>query len=111
MPTDPRKRQKKQERRTAQRKAKQHQLARAKHAGLPERLTAAADCPILHSWVTTDLRSEGLGWVCLSRVLPNGFVAFAVFLVDRYCLGVKNAMAEITSRFDYDSRIVRKMRS
>jgi hypothetical protein len=111
MPTDPRKRQKKQERRTAKRKAKQHQLARTKQAGLPQRLASAAIYPVLHSCVTTDLWTEGLGWVCLSRELPGGSVGFAVFLVDRYCLGVKNAMADVASRSAYDSQIVRKMRS
>lgn len=109
MAIDPRKRQKKQEHRAAQRKSKQQQLARAKHAGLGERLAAAAQYPILHSWATLDVWTQGLGWLCLSRVLPNGSVAYAVFLVDRYCLGVKNAMADITSRFDYDTRVVRKM--
>src|SRR5437016_6170830 len=110
MSIDPRKKQKQQERRAAKRKAKQHHLTREKHAGLPERLSAAAEYPILHCWATTDVWTKGLGWVCLSRVLPNSSVAFAVFLVDRYCLGVKNAMADITSRFEYDSRVVRKMR-
>lgn len=111
MPIDPRKRQKKQERRAAKRKSKQHQLAREKHAGLPERLTAAARYPILHCWATTDLRDQGLGWVCLSRELPNGWVAFGLFLVDRYCLGVKNAMADVLGRYTYDNEIARKMRS
>jgi hypothetical protein len=111
VPTDPRKRQKKQERHAAKRKSKQQHLAREKRAGLAERLAAAADAPVLHSWVTTDLWTQGLGWVCLSRELPGGQVAFAVFLVDRFCLGVKNVMADITGRFTYDSQIVSKMRS
>jgi hypothetical protein len=111
VPTDPRKRQKKQERRAARRKAKHHQLAREKQTGLADRLTAAARYPVLDSCATTDLWTQGLGWVCLSRELPNGHVAFAVFLVDRYCLGVKNAMADVVGRFEYDSQIVRKMRS
>jgi hypothetical protein len=111
MSTDPRKRQKKLERRAAKRKAKRRQLTRESHTGLSSRLTAAADYPVLHSLATTDLWDEGLGWICLSRQLPNGSVAFGVFLVDRYCLGVKNALADITSRFEYDSQIVRKMRS
>src|SRR5216683_2416038 len=98
MPTDPRKRQKKQERRAAKRKAKHHELVRHKHAGLPERLTAAIRYPVLHSCATMDLWDQGLGWVCLSRALPSGQVGFAVFLVDRYCLGVKNAMADVTDR-------------
>jgi hypothetical protein len=111
MPSDPRKRQKQQERRAAKRKAKQHQLTRQKHAGLPERLAGAAGFPVLHSWATGDLWDQGMGWVCLSRMLPNGSVAFALFLVDRFCLGVKDAVADVTSRFEYDSRIVRKARS
>ena len=111
MPTDPRKRQKKLENRAAKRKSKQHQLAKEKHAGLPERLAGAAKYPILHSWATTDLWDEGLGWVCLSRELPNGRVAFAVFLVDRYCLGVKNVMYDVAPRSAYDSQIARKMQS
>jgi hypothetical protein len=111
MPRDPRKQQKKRERQAAKRKSKQHQLAKEKHAGLAERLTSAAKSPVLHSWVTTDLWDEGIGWVCLSREMPNSLVAFAVFLVDRYCLGVKDAFADIAGRFTYDSKIVRKMRS
>jgi hypothetical protein len=109
MPFDPKKRQKKQERRAALRKSKQRELTREKHAGLPDRLSAAAKYPILHCWATADIWEKGLGWVCLSRVLPNGSVAYSVFLVDRYCLGVKNAMAQVTSRFDYDTRVARKM--
>jgi hypothetical protein len=109
MPKDPRKRQKQQERRTAKRKSKQLQLRRAKHAGLAERLTSAAASPVLHSWVTEDLWTQGLGWACLSRELPNGYVACAVFLVDRYCLGVKNVLADVMPRSEYEEQIARKM--
>jgi hypothetical protein len=111
MPIDPRKRQKQQERRAAKRHAKQQEVAKEKHLTLAEHLTAATRFPILHSWATADLWTEGLGWVCLSRQLPNSLVAYAVFLVDRYCLGVKNAIAGVRGRFTYDSEIVSKMRS
>jgi hypothetical protein len=110
MAVDPRKRQKKLERKAAKRKKQQHQLAREKHAGLPERIASASRYPVLHCWVSDDLWDKGLGWVCLSRELPNGFVAFAVFLVDRYCLGVKNAMADVNGRFTYDKRVTRQWR-
>src|SRR5690242_20277717 len=105
MPTDPRKRQKKQERKAAKRKSKHQELARAQHTGLAERLTAAAKYPVLHSWVTDDLWTQGMGYVCLSRTLPNGSVAFALFLIDRYCLGVKNVLADVAGRFTYDSKM------
>src|SRR5436190_5528950 len=109
MPNNPRKRQKKQERKSAKRKEKKHQLARREGAGLPERLTAATRHPVLHCWVTDSLQQEGLGWVILSRELPNAHVAVANFLVDRYCLGVKNAFADILTRSVYDSRYARRL--
>jgi hypothetical protein len=111
VPTDPRKRQKKQEHRAARRKAKLQERAREQHAGIAERLTAAAKYPVLHSWATNDVWTQGIGWVCLSRELPGGSVAFGVFLVDRYCLGVKNAFADVAGRFAYEDRIVGKLRS
>jgi hypothetical protein len=110
MAVDPRKRQKKLERKAAKRKKQQHQLAREKSAGLPERIASASRYPVLHCWVSDDLWDKGLGWVCLSRELPNGFVAFAVFLMDRYCLGVKDAMADVNGRFTYDKRVTREWR-
>jgi hypothetical protein len=110
MTINPRKRQKQQERRAAKRKTKQHQASREKQAGIGSRLVAAARFPVLHSCVTNDFWDQGIGWVCLSRELPNGMVAFAVFLVDRYCLGVKNAMADIVGRYTYDTQIIRKIR-
>src|SRR5260370_27895552 len=51
-----------------------------------------------------------MGWVLLSRQLPNGAIALAMFLVDRYCLGVKDALADITGRFTYESDYLGKMR-
>ncbi len=110
MATDPRKRQKKLERRNAKRKEHKHHLIRAQSGGLVEKLTAAANCPPLHCWVPDVLWREGLGSVLLSRLLPNGSVAVAVFLVDRYCLGVKNAMSAVISRSEYDSKFVRGLR-
>lgn len=105
------KRQKQVERRAAKRKAKHHHMARENAAGLPERLLKAAAAPILHCWVSGDLQGKGMGSVCVSRQLALGSVAFAIFLVDRYCLGVKDAWVGITSRSDYDDRIVGKIRS
>ncbi len=111
MPSDPRKRQKKLERREAKRKAKKEERGHNKPAGMAERLAAAAECPILHSWVSDALETQGIGWVCLSRQLPGGSVAFAIFLVDRYCLGVKDVVYNIVGRFDYDRDIVARTRT
>jgi hypothetical protein len=109
MATDPRKRQKKLERRTAKRKEKKHQLVKKQEAGLAERLTTAAKYPVLHSRVSETFWDQGIGPVLLSRQLPDGSVAAGVFLVDRYCLGVKDAFANIVGGFTYESEFLRKM--
>ena len=111
MAADPRKRQKQQERRAAKRKAKHHQLARAKFAGIGQRLAAAAKYPVTRAWVTSDFYDKGLGQVCMSRELPNRQVAFVIFLVDRYCLGVKDINAQVVGGFTYDKQIENHVRS
>jgi hypothetical protein len=111
MATDPRKRQRKLERRAGKRKEKKHVIAREQSAGLAKRLTEAVRHPVLHCWVTEVLWTEGIGQVLLSRLLPNGTVAVAAFLVDRFCLGVKDAFGLILGRSTYEERFVRESRS
>jgi hypothetical protein len=111
MPSDPRKRQKKLERRAAKRKQKKHSVVRAQSSGLPGQLSAASKFPILHCWISRSEESEGMGTVLLSRQLPSGQVAVATFLVDRDCLGIKDAWAEVLHRTDYDEKFVRKLPS
>ncbi len=111
MATDPRKRQKKLERRNSKRQEKKHRLVRQQNAGIGERLAAATKYPVLNSWITEDLWTQGMGWALLSRQLPDGSVAVAVFLIDRYCLGVKDAVADVVGRYSYDKDFVTKMQS
>src|SRR4051812_29540405 len=59
MAADPRKRQKKLERRAAKRKEKKHLVVREQGAGMGERLTAATKYPVLHSWVTENFWTQG----------------------------------------------------
>ena len=47
-----------------------------------------------------------MGQVIVSRQLPNHQVAFANFLLDAYCLGVKNALFEIVSSVRYETNIL-----
>jgi hypothetical protein len=111
MAADPRKRQKKLEQRAAKRKEKKHVQIREQSLGMSERLSVATQYPILGAWVGDDLWTQGLGTVHVSRELGRGMVAASVFLIDRYCLGVKDAFARILNRAEYDSTLVRKVRS
>jgi hypothetical protein len=95
MVLDPRKRQKKLERKTAKRKSQKQTLFQQNPTDLRMRFQNAAAAPVLHSQATETLWKDGIGHVLLSREINPGQIAFAVFLVDMYCLGVKNAIWNI----------------
>lgn len=73
---------------------------------VPQQASAA---PILHGCASRDLWDQGIGHVLVSRLLPNGYAAFGVFLVDMYCLGVKDAFANIAPRARYDRDLYGKL--
>lgn len=108
---DPRKRQKKLERRKAKLKAQRRDVAGREPKGLSARIQQASTAPILHCCMNTEIWRQGIGHVLVSRQLGAGQVAFAAFLVDVYCLGVKNAMANIVPRAQYGNEIYRKLAS
>jgi hypothetical protein len=112
MATNPRRRQQKLERKAAKRKEKKHQLAREQSLGLAERLAAAARFPVLHAQFTEALLDpdRGIGWALLSRVLPDTSVAVSIFLIDRFCLGVKDTIIDIMTRSGYEDKFQSRMR-
>jgi hypothetical protein len=106
---DPRKRQKKLERRKAKEKAKKKVLATRNPGDPAVRIERAASAPILHCSTTDVLWDQGMSHVLVSRKLNSGNVAFAAFLVDMYCLGVKDALFNVTSRSRYDWELCDKL--
>ena len=105
MGVDPRKRQKKLEKQKAKKKAERNEIARRQSQGMPARLEASNRAPIMHCCYSTALWEVGIGNVLVSRQLSSGNVAFVAFLVDVYCLGVKNVHLDILPRAVYDSKI------
>lgn len=105
MVLDPRKRQKKLARRKAKQRARRRELAPRDSGSLSFRLERAAAAPILHCCTTAEIWEEGMGQVLVSRQLHNGSVAFVLFLVDMYCLGVKDVMMHVSPRLRYDREL------
>jgi hypothetical protein len=105
MAIDPHKRQKKLERRKKKQAAERRELARRSAGGLPARLRESAAAPVLHCCVADDLWSQGIGQVLISRTLKSGEVAFVSFLVDRWCLGVKNVVMNVAPRARYQEKM------
>jgi hypothetical protein len=112
MPTNQKRRQKQLERKRAKRKERHRALVKQRNAGLAVQLSEVAiRAPILDSYVSEDVWDQGLGYVLISRQLSDQRVAFASFLVDRYCLGVKDTFAEITTKGDYEERLIAPLES
>lgn len=109
MALSPQKRQKKLEKQKAKRQAEKRALARRDSGSVAYRMGRCAAAPVLHSCVTDSLWIQGMGNVLFSRELPSGEVALAMFLVDAYCLGVKDAWGKIVSREEYNLGIYKRL--
>lgn len=63
---------------------------------------SCADYPLHECIVSTNLFDIGLGEIFLSRRLPGDNLAVSAFVVDVFCLGVKNAFFRVMSEDEYD---------
>jgi len=87
------KREKALRRRTARKQAhRQSSLATVSRAEL-HHIHQARSYPIEGCWTQPDWKEHGLAVVVIARRQPNGNLVFGMYLVDYYCLGVKNAEA------------------
>lgn len=102
MALDPRKRQKKVERRNAKVAAKRKALARQDGQSVAGQIARTAAAPILHCCRQDVPMNQGIENVLWSRLASDGRVAYVVFLVDRFCLGVKDIIWGIARRADYE---------
>jgi hypothetical protein len=95
------KRQKRLAKQKAKRNQKKQQLTRVKSMGLAERFGRFESAPVLVCLITESIEDEGLGQLLISRRAASGEVAVAYFLIDRYCLGVKDAFGKIPAPGEY----------
>lgn len=96
-------RQKKLEKKRMERKTKLLQTARAKSRGVAAQLTLAANWPLHLSLMTEGLEDEGISTCLIVRRSKEGTFAISSFLVDTYCLGVKEAWAKVVPGDLFDS--------
>jgi hypothetical protein len=90
-----------QQKRIAKQKAKRsakRSFLTQRHSSDPTiRLQHAEKWPIVHALASTKIWEDGLGYLAIARQDPEGHFAYAVFLADVYCLGVKNAFWDVGS--------------
>ena len=61
----------------------------------------SVDAPVYECLVPEELFQMGIGSVVFSRELPGGDIAAVVFLVDAFCLGIKNTMVKVVPEDEY----------
>src|SRR5437868_4906624 len=85
------KQQKKLAKQKAKRIEKRTNLARRDSIDPTVRLARAGRWPVVQALAGAALWEDGIGYLLIARQESEGGVVFAVYLVDVYCLGVKNA--------------------
>lgn len=109
MALNAKRRQKKMAKKAFKRKAKESNRNRMKKTrGVftsGRQMALAANSPVHECYVSKGLFEIGIGNVVLSRKMPDGNIAFSIFLVDTFCLGIKNALFAVRPQSDYDDKI------
>jgi hypothetical protein len=72
----------------------QKRRAEALEASLPARVLRAADAPIRHCLLTESVFDLGMGTLVLARGATPHHIALSSFLIDVFCLGIKDVMFE-----------------
>jgi len=104
MPKSEQQRQKKLARKKTKERRAKKTLARKQQqlASLAGKMLAASSGEIVHCCIGTGLKEgTGMGTVWVSRRAPNGHIAVAIFLIDSYCLGVKDTAGLYRTPSDY----------
>ncbi len=86
---------------------KKHQRALAP-AGSRNMLRKARQFPIYECKISDDWQSDmGLVQIVIAREQPDGNIAFGVYLIDKFCLGLKNTFANANfSVADYEDDVL-----
>jgi hypothetical protein len=72
----------------------QKRRAEALEASLPARVLRAAGAPIQHCFLAESVFEIGMGTLVLARGATRHHLALSSFLIDVFCLGIKNVMFE-----------------
>lgn len=102
MALDQKRLQKKKAKRAAKAKARKQTAGRAL-VNIPSGLPEGASAPVYECWWPGNevARENGLAQVIVSRKRKNNQILAAVFLVDLYCLGAKNAFIRVCSELEF----------
>lgn len=105
MASDPRRRQKKLARKKSKRKARVAAVRKAGSNSQSMLVAAAARGPVERCQIPPYLFDTGMGSLFFSRRSADGTLITAAFLLDTFCLGVKDSFALTVSASELDQRL------
>src|SRR4051812_1679978 len=100
-----RREQKKLAKKKARRAGRRAPASRRAEAWMESLLHSAGEWPIVEALVPDNLWAEGIGNLVIARRMPDGRFAVATFLVDTFCLGVKNAYCDVMTAIRYQAML------
>ncbi len=104
MATNQKKRQQKLNKKKQKRKAVQKKASSFKSKfSKTKQMMMAINSPYHECFVRKDLFEGGIGSVTVTRKMPNGDLASSMFLLDVWCLGIKNADFKVFPENEYES--------
>ena len=68
-----------------------------------------ANYPIHECLIPDNLFTSGLGELVVARRIPGGDIAMSAFVIDVFCLGVKDAMFLVMPEYEYEQKIKQRM--
>ena len=101
-----RRQQKKLEKKNTKRRERR-QSARAMDNNEASIISDAIDGPIVEARIPESLWSGGIGVLSITRSASNGYRVVGHFLVDAYCLGVKDAFLRVLPPSQYSSHMAK----
>lgn len=114
MTKDPRKREQEKARKAKKERERALEYARSRKGAVltsrsaspSTRIADAAEKPLHECRVSGTIFQSGMGKVHISRHMPGGNLAVSVFLVDTYCLGIKDAFYRVVTKTEYETRML-----
>jgi len=99
------KRQKRLAKQKAKRNQKRREIKQTKQMGLAEQLARFESAPVVDSLVNSFFEQQGIANLLISRKSANGEFAVASFLVDPYCMGVKDGYGKVMAPGEYTKHL------
>jgi len=97
----------KQKQKKLEKKNKKRKLAKKSAPGTQHKseVLKYASFPVHECFIPDGLFKAGLGVAIISRRAPDGSIAVSAFVVDMYCLGVKNALFKVSGEAEYENTV------